>query len=72
MALVAHHDQGSTCPWPTLSASPVPAIGPSVGSAYDPLERTSTSCAKTEVAHRRGSWRDVDAVKIATAQWAEW
>src|SRR3954451_158509 len=50
----------------------VPSIG-SVADIYDnALAETINGLYKTEVIRRRGPWRDVDAVELATLAWVHW
>lgn len=50
----------------------VPSIG-SVADSYDnALAETINGLYKTEVIRRRGPWRDVDAVELATLAWVHW
>lgn len=50
----------------------VPSIG-SVADSYDnALAETVNGLYKTEVIRRRGPWRDVDAVELATLAWVHW
>jgi transposase InsO family protein len=50
----------------------VPSIG-SVGDSYDnALRETVNGLYKTELIRRRGPWRDVDAVELATLSWVHW
>ena len=49
-----------------------PSVG-SVGDSYDnALAETIIGLFKAEVIHRRGPWRDVEAVEYATLEWVEW
>ena len=49
-----------------------PSIG-SVADSYDnALAETVNGLYKNEVIHRRGPWRDVDAVELATLAWVHW
>jgi putative transposase len=49
-----------------------PSVG-SVGDSYDnALAETIIGLYKTEVIHRRGPWRHVDAVEYATLEWVDW
>ena len=49
-----------------------PSVG-SVGDSYDnALAETIIGLYKTEVIHRRGPWRNVDAVEFATLEWVHW
>ena len=51
-------------------------IEPSVGSrgdSYDnALAETIIGLFKTEVIHRKGPWRHLDAVEFATLAWVDW
>lgn len=45
----------------------------SVGDSYDnALAETINGLYKTEVIHRRGSWRSFEAVEFATVEWVDW
>ena len=45
----------------------------SVGDSYDnALAETINGLYKTEVIHRRGPWKNVDAVEYATLEWVDW
>ena len=49
-----------------------PSVG-SVGDSYDnALAETVIGLFKTEVIHRRGPWRSVDAVEYDTLEWVDW
>jgi putative transposase len=49
-----------------------PSVG-SVGDSYDnPLAETINGLYKAEVIHRRGPWRSIEAVEIATLEWMDW
>ena len=49
-----------------------PSVG-SVGDSYDnALAETINGLYKTEVIHRRGSWRSFEAVEFATLEWVDW
>lgn len=49
-----------------------PSIG-SVADSYDnALAETINGLYKTELIRRRGPWRDVDAVELATLAWVHW
>lgn len=49
-----------------------PSVG-SVGDSYDnALAETVIGLFKTEVIRRRGPWRNLDAVELATLEWADW
>ena len=49
-----------------------PSVG-SVGDSYDnALAETINGLYKAEVIHRRGPWRDFEAVELATLEWVHW
>ena len=49
-----------------------PSVG-SVGDSYDnALAETINGLFKTEVIRRRGPWRSVEAVELATLAWVDW
>ncbi len=49
-----------------------PSVG-SVGDSYDnALAESVIGLFKTEVIHRRGPWRSLDAVEYATLEWVDW
>jgi putative transposase len=49
-----------------------PSVG-SVGDSYDnALAETIIGLFKTEVIHRRGPWRSLEAVEYATLEWVDW
>jgi transposase InsO family protein len=49
-----------------------PSVG-SVGDSYDnALAETINGLYKAEVIHRRGPWRNVEAVEFATLIWVDW
>ena len=49
-----------------------PSVG-RVGNSYDnALAETIIGLHKTEVIRRRGPWRHLEAVKLATLEWVEW
>ena len=49
-----------------------PSVG-SVGNSYDnALAETVIGLFKTEVIHRRGPWRGLEAVEFATLEWVHW
>jgi len=49
-----------------------PSVG-SVGDSYDnALAETIIGLYKTEVIHRRGPWRSLEAVEYATLEWVDW
>jgi putative transposase len=49
-----------------------PSVG-SVGDSYDnALAETLNGLYKTEVIHRLGPWRNLQAVEMATLEWVDW
>jgi putative transposase len=53
-------------------AGAAPSVG-SVGDAYDnALAETEIGLYKTELIYRRGPWRTLDDVEIATLEWVDW
>jgi putative transposase len=49
-----------------------PSVG-SVGDSYDnALAETVIGLFKTEVIHRRGPWRSLEAVEFAMLEWVDW
>ena len=49
-----------------------PSIG-SVGYSFDnALAETTNGLYKAEVIHRRGPWRNFEAVEFATLEWVDW
>jgi putative transposase len=49
-----------------------PSVG-SVGDSYDnALAETVIGLFKTELVHRRGPWRSLEAVEFATLEWVDW
>lgn len=49
-----------------------PSVG-SVGDSYDnALAETINGLFKAEVIHRRGPWRNLEAVEFATLEWVDW
>jgi len=49
-----------------------PSVG-SVGDSYDnALAETINGRFKAEVIHRRGPWRNFEAVEYATLEWIDW
>jgi putative transposase len=75
--LVCHSDAGSqftAIRYSERLAEPgaLPSIG-SVGDSYDnALAETVNGLYKTEVIRRRGPWRNVDQVELATLEWVHW
>ena len=49
-----------------------PSVG-SIGDSYDnALAETVIGLYKTEVIHRRGPWRSLEKVELATLEWVDW
>src|SRR5260221_2145408 len=75
--VVHHSDTGSQYLFIRYSkrlaeAGAQPSVG-SVGDSYDnALAETIIGLYKTEVIHRRGPWRNLDAVEYATLEWVDW
>ena len=45
----------------------------SVGDSYDnALAETINGLYKTEVIRRRGSWKNIEAIKYVTLEWVDW
>ena len=75
--LVHHSDRGaqyvSIKYTERLAAAGIePSVG-SVGNSYDnALAETINGLYKAEVIHRRGPWRNFEAVEFATLAWVDW
>ena len=75
--LVHHSDRGSQYVSIKYSerlaqAGIEPSVG-SVGDSYDnALAETINGLYKAEVIHRRGPWRNLEAVEFATLTWVDW
>ncbi len=75
--LVHHSDRGSQYVSIRYSerlaeAGIEPSAG-SVGDSYDnALAETINGLCKAEVIHRRGPWRNFEAVEFATLEWVDW
>lgn len=75
--LVHHSDRGSQYVSIRYSerlaeAGIEPSVG-SVGDSYDnALAETINGLYKAEVIHRRGPWRNFEAVEFATLAWVDW
>ncbi|MBA8801227.1 transposase InsO family protein [Agrobacterium sp. RC10-4-1] len=75
--LVHHSDRGSQYVSIRYSerlaeAGIEPSVG-SVGGSYDnALAETVNGLYKAEVIHRRGPWRNFEAVEFATLEWVDW
>jgi putative transposase len=55
-----------------IEAGLEPSVG-SVGDSYDnALAETINGLYKAEVIHRRGPWRNLEAVEFATLEWVDW
>ena len=72
--LVHHSDRGARYVSIKYTERLVEAgIEPSVGSVGDnALAETVIGLFKTEVIHRRGPWRNLEAVEFATLEWVDW
>jgi putative transposase len=75
--LVHHSDRGSQYLsiryTERLAEAGVETSVGSVGDSYDnALAETIIGLYKTEVIHRRGPWRHIDAVEYATLEWVDW
>ena len=75
--LVAHSDRGSQYlairyTERLAEAGIEPSVG-SVGDSFDnALAETVIGLFKTEVIRRRGPWRSLEAVELATLEWVHW
>jgi transposase InsO family protein len=75
--VVHHSDAGSQylsiCYTERLAEAGVePSVG-SIGDSYDnALAETIIGLYKTELIHRRGPWRSLEAVEYATLEWVDW
>ena len=75
--IVHHSDRGSQYLSIRYSerlaeAGAEPSLG-SVGDSYDnALAETIIGLYKTEIIHRRGPWRHLQAVQYATLEWVDW
>lgn len=75
--LIHHSDRGSQYVSIRYSerlaeAGIEPSVG-SVGDSYDnALAETINGLYKAEVIHRRGPWRNFEAVEFATLEWVDW
>jgi putative transposase len=75
--LVHHSDRGvqylSIRYTERLAEAGVESSVGSIGDSYDnALAETTIGLFKTEVIHRRGPWRTIDAVEYATLEWVDW
>jgi putative transposase len=74
--LVCHHDAGSQYTsiafTERLAAGAAASVG-TVGDALDnALAETQIGLFKTELIRRRGPWKNVDDVELATLEWVDW
>jgi putative transposase len=75
--LVHHSDRGvqyvSICYTERLADAGIERSVGSVGDSYDnALAETINGLYKTEVIRRRGPWRSLETVELATLEWVEW
>jgi putative transposase len=55
-----------------IDAGADPSIG-SLGEGYDnALAETTIGLYKTELINRRGPWKTIDQVELATLEWVDW
>ena len=76
-SLVHHSDRGSQYLsiryTDRLAEAKIDASVGSVGDSYDnALAETINGLYKTEVIRRRGPWKNIEAVEIATLEWVDW
>jgi putative transposase len=77
MGLIAHSDAGSqytsfAVTQRLIDAGADPSIG-SVGDGYDnALAETTIGLYKTELINRRGAWKTLEQVELATLEWVDW
>jgi putative transposase len=75
--LVCHNDAGSQYTSIAFTerlaaAGAAPSVG-TVGDALDnALAETHIGLFKTELIHRRGPWKGLDDVELATLEWVDW
>jgi putative transposase len=75
--LVLHSDAGSqftsfAFTQRLVDAGAAPSVG-SVGDGYDnALAETTIGLYKTELIKRRGPWKTIDQVELATLEWVDW
>jgi len=75
--LIAHSDAGSqytsfAVTQRLIDAGADPSIG-SVGDGYDnALAESTIGLYKTELVNRRGPWKTLDQVELATLEWVDW
>jgi transposase InsO family protein len=75
--LVHHSDRGvqylSIRYTERLAEAGIEASVGSVGDSYDnALAESVNGLYKAEVIHRKGPWKSVDAVELATLEWVDW
>jgi len=75
--LVHHSDRGtqyvSIRYTERLAAAGIKPSPGSVGNAYEnALAETSNGLFEAKVIHRRGPWRNAEAVEFATLEWVDW
>lgn len=75
--LIAHSDAGSqytsfAVTKRLIDAGADPSVG-SVGDGYDnALAETTIGLYKTELINRRGPWKTLEQVELATLEWVDW
>ena len=75
--MISHSDAGSqytsfALTTPLIDAGIDPSVG-SVGDGYDDaLAETTIGLYKTEKIHRRGPWKTLADVELATLHWVDW
>lgn len=75
--LIVHSDAGSqytsfAFTQRLIDAGADPSIG-SVGDGYDnALAETTIGLYKTELVNRRGPWKTIDQLELATLEWIDW
>jgi len=75
--LVCHHDAGSQYTSIAFTERLAAAgAAPSVGTVGDALDNAPAESQigsfKTELIRRRGPWKNVDDVELATLEWVDW
>ena len=72
IAIAAPNMFRSRTPERLAEAGIEPSVG-SVGNSYDnALAETINGLYKAEVIHRRGPWRNFEAIEFATLEWVDW
>ena len=72
IAIAAPNMFRSSTPERLAEAGIEPSVG-SVGDSYDnALAETINGLYKAEVIHRRGPWRNFEAIEFATLEWVDW